>query len=150
MKSALFVGRFQPFHNGHLSVVEMVLEEFERVIMVIGSAEENLTEENPWTAGERISMIEASMRAAGIAAERCLIVPVRNIHNYALWVDHVRQYVPPFECVYTGSELVQKCFERAGVPVIWVPRVNPVSGTMVRERIRKGESLEEFLNYRLS
>ncbi len=149
MKSALFVGRFQPFHNGHLSVVQMILEKFERVIMVIGSAEENLTEENPWTAGERISMIEASMKAAGISAEKYLIVPVRNIHNYALWVDHLRQYVPPFECVYTGSELVRKCFERAGVEVVWVERVMPISGTMVREKLSLGEDVSEFVNYKL-
>lgn len=54
---ALFVGRFQPFHNGHLAVINQLLERHNEVIIAIGSAEESISSDNPMTAGERVEMI---------------------------------------------------------------------------------------------
>ena len=62
MKQALFVGRFQPFHNGHLDAIQYILSTEDRVVLVIGSAEENNVPANPFTAGERFQMIEADIQ----------------------------------------------------------------------------------------
>ena len=32
----VFIGRFQPFHNGHKAVVEAALEKAKEVIVVVG------------------------------------------------------------------------------------------------------------------
>ena len=45
---ALFIGRFQPFHNGHLNVIKTLLENHKEVVVVIGSAQEENTAENPF------------------------------------------------------------------------------------------------------
>ena len=47
-KVGLYVGRFQPFHNGHLSIVKEGLAHCARLILVIGSAQESGTEQNPF------------------------------------------------------------------------------------------------------
>ncbi|MEM3079801.1 MAG: adenylyltransferase/cytidyltransferase family protein, partial [Thermoproteota archaeon] len=49
----LFIGRFQPFHLGHLKAVEYIINRVDEVIIGIGSAQYSHTLENPFTAGER-------------------------------------------------------------------------------------------------
>ena len=110
MQSALFIGRFQPFHNGHLDAIQKILKDNERVIIVIGSAEKNFLKSDPLTAGERFQLIEESLKEAKITPDRYVIIPVRNVNNYALWVNHINIHVPPYTRLYTGSELVKACY----------------------------------------
>src|SRR3989338_4597048 len=53
MKKALFIGRFQPFHLGHLSDVKLALKDFDEVIIAIGSSQESGTSDNPFSDDER-------------------------------------------------------------------------------------------------
>lgn len=143
MKTALFVGRFQPFHLGHLDIVKKILKENDRVILAIGSAEKNYVPENPLTAGERYMMIDETLKAEKINPAKYSIVPVRNIDNYALWIDHMNLYVPPYDKIYTGSNIVKSCFEAANSgnskaskakrKLIKIKRTLPVSATKIRE-----------------
>lgn len=113
-KQALFVGRFQPFHLGHLSVIKEALKKEDRIIIVIGSAEENHQPANPFTAGERFQMIEAALKAEKIKPEKYTIIPVRNIENFMLWTAHVDQYIPPVYKIYTGSRIVRELYAAYG------------------------------------
>jgi cytidyltransferase-like protein len=38
-KLGMYLGRFQPFHNGHKAIVDKMLEECEEVVIVVGSAD---------------------------------------------------------------------------------------------------------------
>ena len=60
----LFVGRFQPFHLGHLDAIEATLERVEELIIVVGSGEYSHSDKNPFTAGERVEMIRAALKEA--------------------------------------------------------------------------------------
>ena len=53
----LYVGRFQPFHLGHLGAIKAVLKEIDEFVIVIGSAQYSHNSNNPFTAGERLVMI---------------------------------------------------------------------------------------------
>lgn len=150
MDSALFIGRFQPFHNGHLSVIQDIVEKHDRVIIVIGSAEKNFLPQNPLTASERFQLIEASLKEAGIPAEKYNIIPVRNVNNYALWVDHVNIYVPPYTTLYTGSQIVKACYEgkykaSTGPKIVIVDRKLELSATKVREAIMENQDWESLI-----
>lgn len=57
-KFGLFIGRFQPFHKGHESIVRKMLKECERVIIAIGSAQEFGTITNPLRYEYRRLMIQ--------------------------------------------------------------------------------------------
>lgn len=145
MQSALFIGRFQPFHKGHLDVVKKILKNNERVIIVIGSAEKNFLPDNPLTAGERFQLIDEALREAKIPAERYCIIPVRNVNNYAIWVNHVNCYIPPYDRIFTGSEIVKACYEGKYQEIVQLKRVLKISATRVRETILKKKNWEKLV-----
>ena len=73
----LFVGRFQPFHNGHLAAVKHALKNVDYLYIVVGSAQRSHERDNPFTAGERIMMIKAALSRGGtIGAVYCPVVPI--------------------------------------------------------------------------
>ena len=56
-KVGLYIGRFQPFHMGHLSIVKRALKECDTLVIAIGSSQENRTKKNPFTFEERKAFI---------------------------------------------------------------------------------------------
>lgn len=44
----VFIGRFQPFHAGHLKVVQEGLKQADKLILLIGSAWQPRNTRNPW------------------------------------------------------------------------------------------------------
>lgn len=57
---SLFIGRFQPFHDGHAAIVETLLGEGKNVLIAIRNTERS--PENPYTAGERVETIRSRFR----------------------------------------------------------------------------------------
>jgi nicotinamide-nucleotide adenylyltransferase len=135
LMSALIIGRFQPFHKGHLSVIKMVAQKSDSIIIGIGSAQLSHTFENPFTAGERHLMISRALRYEGI--DNCYLVPIVDINQYSLWVAHVESMVPPFDTVYSNNPLTRRLFEEAGYEVDIAPMFDRhiYSGTEVRTRM---------------
>ncbi|GIW34261.1 bifunctional nicotinamide-nucleotide adenylyltransferase/Nudix hydroxylase [Meiothermus sp.] len=76
MKTAVFIGRFQPPHHAHLETITRALARFDRLIVVLGSAFCYPTPKNPFSADEREAMIRASLDA--VAAERLHFVAVAD------------------------------------------------------------------------
>ncbi|HYM39999.1 MAG TPA: nicotinamide-nucleotide adenylyltransferase [Thermoplasmata archaeon] len=138
MTRTLFIGRFQPFHKGHLAMVKKILEDNDEVIIGIGSAQYSHTGENPFTAGERFEMIKRALDAEGIHDYH--IVPIPDTHVHSVWVSHVKSLVPSFDAVVTNSDLVVRLFREHGMKV-FSPRLvsrDRYSGTEVRRRMQKG------------
>jgi nicotinamide-nucleotide adenylyltransferase len=150
MTTALYIGRFQPFHNGHLDAIRQIFENsnVKRVCIGIGSAEDSYLPKNPFTAGERFEIIESALLEAGFSHDKFIIVPLRDIHNYALWPHHVMQLCPKFDFVYSGSALVRKIWEDADLPNIEVRSLEKridVSATAVRKKILNEENVSQVL-----
>lgn len=65
LRIAVYIGRFQPFHKGHLRVVKYALKNYDRLVLVLGSAQpQPRTLKNPWTANERWCMIVSNFSRA--------------------------------------------------------------------------------------
>jgi bifunctional NMN adenylyltransferase/nudix hydrolase len=78
---AVFIGRFEPFHLGHLHVIENALTIAERLIIVIGSHNKPIDWKNPWTSSERMQMIKASLTPEQLALVRFQMVEDRLYQN---------------------------------------------------------------------
>lgn len=89
---AVFIGRFQPFHFGHLQVVREALAVAERLIICVGGSGETRRPRNPWTFQERAEMITASL--AGEERTRVTVSPIQD-HTYSedAWLRDVQQSV---------------------------------------------------------
>lgn len=132
---ALIVGRFQPFHNGHMESVRHVLEEFEDVIIGIGSAQYSHTPNNPFTGGERHLMISKAMFEGGV--DNFFLVPIQDINQYGLWVAHVQLIVPPFDAIFSNNPLTLRLFSERGYDARPLPMYDreKYSGSSIREMI---------------
>ena len=141
----LIVGRFQPFHKGHLAVIREVLRQCDELIVVIGSAEDSHTEKNPFTAGERYQMLLSSLRSD--ERSRINIIPVRDVNRYSVWVTHIESYVPPFDIVFSNSDLTKSLFADAGYQIKRTRAYSPdtYSATEIRRRIVSGEKWEHLV-----
>ncbi len=139
----LLVGRFQPFHNGHLAAVRAIraARPDEVLLLAVGSAEDSYTPLNPFTAGERLEMIERTLETEQVVGVRAY--PIPDIHRHALWVAHVVSLLPRFDRVYANNPLTRVLFEQAHVPVE-VPSLverERYSGVAIRERVVRGDSI---------
>ncbi|MEO9296138.1 MAG: nicotinamide-nucleotide adenylyltransferase [Nitrososphaera sp.] len=105
-KRGLLTGRFQPFHNGHLALARQAMAECDELVIVIGSAQFNFIEKDPFTAGERLTMIHAALKEAKMDLERCYVISVPNDENNARWLAGLRSQVPAFDAIYSGNEFV--------------------------------------------
>lgn len=106
MKRGLVAGRFQPFHNGHLALAKQVLSECDELIIVVGSAQFNFIDKDPFTAGERVLMIHNALVEAGVDLSKCYIIPYHNDENNARWLGYLRSQVPTFDAIYSGNQFV--------------------------------------------
>ncbi len=143
----LLIGRFQPFHRGHLAVVREIRERRPEapLLIGIGSAEESYTWKNPFTAGERFEMISRAIDEAGLS--RVEVVPIADIRRHALWVRYLEGLLPGFDRVYTNNPLTRLLFERSGYEVERPTLVDRrrFEGIGVRERIASGRGWKELL-----
>ena len=115
MKRALFVGRFQPFHHGHYYAIKKLLKKFKEVIVVVGSSEDSYSPENPFTCGERLEMMRVCFNKSDMA--RLCIVPVPDVNDNRIWVDHVFMHIPHVEEVYSNNQMVKMLFSKHGILV---------------------------------
>lgn len=145
VKSCLFIGRFQPFHLGHLDAIKQILKKHRRVIIGIGSAQESFTRKNPFTARERFRMIKAAFEEAGIPKKRYAIIEIPDIKNDSQWVSHVKSLTPPFDEVFTGSPIVKKLFRKAGYKVCKQKFNLKISGTFVRSVMLKNGDFQSLV-----
>jgi len=143
----LYVGRFQPFHLGHLDAIKHVLNRVDELVVIIGSAQYSHNSKNPFTAGERLVMVRNALLEAGVDSSKLWIVPVPDVHLHMLWVSAVEGYTPKFSVVYTNEPLTRRLFMEAGYTVEDVPLFERkiYMSTIVREKMVKGESWAELV-----
>lgn len=134
----ILVGRFQPFHLGHLSAVRDSSREVDELIIVVGSSQRSHEFRNPFTAGERVEMIRETLIAEqGIDENRILLIPVPDIDIHYLWTYQMDLLVPRYDWVYTNDPFTKHLFTERGIKVVQ-PRLHKrrdLSATQIRRRM---------------
>ena len=129
-----YIGRFQPYHNGHHQMVEEIADEVDELVLGIGSAGDSHSPRNPFTAGERIMMVTKSVADFDVTT---YAVPIEDLDRNSVWVSHVQSMSPTFDVAYSNNPLVIQLFTEAGVEVRQSPMFNRdvLEGTELRDRM---------------
>ncbi|MCW4016356.1 MAG: nicotinamide-nucleotide adenylyltransferase [Candidatus Bathyarchaeota archaeon] len=147
VKRGIFVGRFQPVHNGHLEVINGILENVDELVIIVGSSQYSHRLDNPFTTGERITMIRKALQEKGIEMSKIWIIPVPDVHQHALWVSQIVGYSPKFDVVYANEPLTSRLFTEAGfnVKAMSFIKRDIYSATEIRKHIIDGRKWEELV-----
>ena len=138
----LYVGRFQPFHLGHIDAIKEVLKFVDELVIAIGSAQYSHNLTNPFTAGERLVMIRQALKEADVDYSRIWIVPVPDVHLHMLWVSALEGYTPRFNVVFSNEPLTRRLFTEAGYKVksIRFFAREIYTSTLIRSKMLKDDS----------
>ena len=148
-KLGMYLGRFQPFHNGHKAIVDRMLEECQRVVIVIGSADKRGTVQNPFPSCERASMIKSIYPGSQVDI---VCIPDRpTISSDDSWGRYVMENLANYgffpDAIYQGFETERSSWW-LNYPKVNIENVSrldiPVSATLIRAAII--EKREDFIN----
>jgi len=138
--NGLLIGRFQPFHLGHLNAVLFGLSRVENLFICIGSSNKSNERKNPFSAKERREMIVTSIEPS--IADRIKIFDVPDVGDHEKWTFEIDKIVPKYDVVFTNDEFTKTLFEKRKISVISVVLKDreKFSGTNIRNLIHMIET----------
>ena len=133
--NGLLIGRFQPFHLGHLDAVLFGLARADGLSICIGSSNKYNEKKNPFSAAERREMILSSIEPSIV--NRIKIFNIPDVNNHEKWTFEIDQIVPKYDVVFTNDEFTKTLFEKREISVISVILKDreKFSGTNIRNLI---------------
>jgi nicotinamide-nucleotide adenylyltransferase len=137
-KVAVFPGRFQPLHLGHVHAIRQAMKKY-KVIIVIGSTNKQ-DAENPFTFEQRKKMIRA------VFGRGIKIIGVPDVYNDLKWVKSIEAKVK-FDLAITGNEWSKRCFTKAGYKIVEPDLLEPekYKATRIRNLISKNQDWENLV-----
>ena len=147
---ALFIGRFQPFHNAHLVDIKNILKESDEIIIAIGSSQKKNTLENPFSYNERKQMIVETLKKNKIKNYK--IYPVPDFKENIEWVNYLKAKLPRFDIAYSGNDYVVKILNEYRIKTKKIRLIKGINSTRIRGLMLKGNSWQklvpkEVINY---
>ena len=114
---ALFIGRFQPLHHGHIYVLQNILKSYDKVKIGIGSSQLSNMANDPFTGDEREEFLNAALKKRNIPSNRYQIYKIPDIFNASKWVEHVVSIVGKFSVVVSNSDWIRELFQKEGYKI---------------------------------
>ncbi len=146
-KKCVFVGRFQPFHSGHLEAAKWILARSGILSVAIGSAQEYSTALNPLSCFERKVMIKRALE--GVAKKNIEIFYLPDFHNDIQWSKKLAELArvsPKDMAVLTLNPWTERAANKAGIEVVAHPMFfDGLSATEVRKIIAAGADWKMFV-----
>ena len=133
--NGLLIGRFQPFHLGHLEAVNFALNKVENLWIGIGSSNKYNEKKNPFSADERRKMITLSVDDSIIT--RIKIFDIPDVGDHEKWTYSIDKIVPEYSLVFSNDKFTDNLYKRRNIDVITVPLKDrqKFSGTNIRQLI---------------
>lgn len=137
-KIAVFPGRFQPIHLGHVHAIKKAMKKYE-VVVVIGSTNK-CDAENPFTFEERKRMIKA------VFGERIKIIRIPDVYDDLKWINSIEAKLN-FDLAISGNEWSKRCFAKAGYTVLEPDflKLEKYNATKIRNLMSKGHVWENLV-----
>ncbi len=157
-KYGLFIGRFQPFHLGHLKDVKKALKTVDFLIIIIGSSQHKREERNPLSAAERKKIIMHALNAEKIPKTKYSIFTVNDFGNHYLWINNLLKTCKNVmdicnsrvkkvkstknnTLIFCGTEasghFTAKLLSKKGYNIVKLKLLRGISGTKIRKLIRE-------------
>jgi nicotinamide mononucleotide adenylyltransferase len=129
-----------------MSIVDKIFQnDFERLLLIIGSADKFGTDENPWNVQEREEIIRASIPLE--IQEKIDIASLADVPDDDVWCENLKVLLSLEVILFTGNEWVRDICERHGIQTDWIDSYDiDISGTRIREMIQKGEDVSQWTN----
>ena len=105
-KYAIFVGRYQPYHYGHINLIQQKLDEGIPALIMVRDIEPD--EKNPFTTEQTVSMIKKYHNAKGDDV-RVMIIPDIESVNYGRGVGYeINEYTPTEEIGFISATKIRE------------------------------------------
>ena len=143
--NGLIIGRFQPFHLGHLDALRFALSKVDKLWIGLGSSNKPLQKNNPFSAEERKEMILSSIDES--MKQRIQIYFIPDLENHIKWIELIDALVPKFNTVFTNDELTRHLYSKRDVEVLPIPFVKRdiLSGTNIRNMMTSDQKWEDLV-----
>jgi len=143
--NGLLIGRFQPFHLGHLEALQFALSKVEKLWVGLGSSNKPPQKNNPFSAEERKEMILSSVDDS--IKNKIEIYFIPDFENHQKWAENIDNIVPKFDMVFTNDEMTKHLYSKRDIMVIPIPflKRDKLSGTNIRDLIISDQPWEEFV-----
>ena len=143
--NGLLIGRFQPFHLGHLDAVLFGLARTDSLSICIGSSNKYNEKKNPFSAVERREMILSSIEPSIVNHIKIFNIP--DVDNHEKWTFEIDQIVPKYDVVFTNDEFTKTLFEKRQINVIQVMLKDreKFSGTNIRQLILDDKNWQDLV-----
>ncbi|MGV8087382.1 MAG: adenylyltransferase/cytidyltransferase family protein [Candidatus Woesearchaeota archaeon] len=153
IRRALYIGRFQMLHNGHLEVLKFIesQNDVDEIVIGIGSSQYSRYNKsfeapllmNPFTFEERKGYIERVFNENIIKPYK--IFGIMDQHDHDRWVKHTFTVVPKIRYIYTNSRGEIDAFTKAGYECRQFPLSTNYNATLIRELIANDGPWEKYV-----
>lgn len=143
--NGLLIGRFQPFHLGHIHAIQFALEKVDKLWLGIGSSNKPLEKNNPFSADERKKMIQYSIVPE--IAKNIQIYYIPDLENHKKWIENLDEIVPDYQIVFSNDSMTQHLYSKRNIQVISIPftKRDELSGTNIREKILSDQNWQQLV-----
>jgi nicotinamide mononucleotide adenylyltransferase len=111
---SMFIGRWQPWHDGHKWLIDQRLNEGKNVLICIRNIEPN--EENPFTAQEVENNIKKELwRLVGEERVKVMVIPDIESVNFGRGVGYdIIEHIPPQEVSEISATKIREQLKQEG------------------------------------
>lgn len=146
MKTGIFIGRFQPVHQGHIHALGIAASQVDKLYILVGSSNQCRSIRNPWTYEERHFMLRQKLRTANVTNFE--VIPL-NDYRYAdsQWMSDVRATIEHYEM---GSPILFGHMKDGNDYLKWFPELKfksieaqyKINATSIRKRMFETDDAE--------
>ena len=143
--NGLLIGRFQPFHLGHLEALQFALSNVDKLWIGLGSSNKPIGKSNPFSAEERKKMILSSIDDA--MKSKIVIYFIPDVDNHVKWIEQIDTIVPNFDIVFSNDPLTNHLYSKRTVQVVSIPflKRDQLSGTRIRDLIKSDQKWDALV-----
>ena len=143
--NGLLIGRFQPFHLGHLKALQFALSKVDKLWVGLGSSNKPIEKNNPFTTEQRKEMILSSIDNS--MKEKISIYLIPDVDNHMKWIEKINTIVPKFDIIFSNDDLTKHLYSKRNIQVLAIPFLNreSLSGTNIRDLIVSDQTWEDFV-----